>query len=164
MAPSTDFQIRPATPDDVAAIFHLVRKLAEYEKLSHMMVATETDFHEALFGCKPVVEGLVAVIGSDTIGYALYFSTFSTFLGRMGIYLEDIYVEPEHRGKGIGKALLKRLAQIAVERGCGRMEWTVLDWNQPSIEFYERLGAVRMPEWQLCRLTGEPLERLAQRS
>jgi len=156
--------IRPATVQDVPAILNLVRKLAEYEKLSHMVAATEQDFQEALFPSKPgmnsLVEALLASVDGKPVGFALYFLNFSTFLGRPGIYLEDLFVEPEYRGRGFGVALLKRLARIAVKRGYGRVEWSVLTWNQPSIEFYERLGAERMEEWRTFRLTGDALKSL----
>jgi GNAT superfamily N-acetyltransferase len=160
MAP--DFRIEPATQDDVPLILNLVKKLAEYERLSQEVAATEEDFRKALFGTARVAEALVAFLGSRPVGFALYFSTFSTFVGRPGIYLEDIFVEPEHRGQGIGAALLARIARIARDRDCGRLEWSVLTWN-PAIGFYERLGARRMEEWRVFRLTGKALEELANR-
>lgn len=159
MAP--DLRIEPATPDDVPLILHLVKKLAEYERLSHEVVATEDDFRKALFGTPRVAEALLAFSGGQPVGFALYFSTFSTFVGRPGIYLEDIFVEPEHRGQGIGAALLTRIARIACDRNCGRLEWSVLTWNEPSIGFYERLGARRMEEWRVFRLAGPALKDLA---
>ena len=156
--------VRPAREPDIPAIFRLIRALAEYEKLLAAVVATERDFREALFpappGTRPAAEALLAFSGETVVGFALYFMTFSTFLGRPGIYLEDIFVEPEYRGRGFGRALLKRIASIAVERRCGRVEWSVLTWNQPSIDFYLRLGAEAMEEWRTFRLTGVALDRL----
>ena len=140
-----------------------MKKLAAYERLSHEVVATEEDFAAALFGATRVAEALLAFLGSQPVGFALYFSTFSTFVGRPGIYLEDIFVEPEHRGRGIGTALLTRIAKIAGDRNCGRVEWSVLTWNEPSIGFYERLGAQRMEEWRVFRLAGTALNELARR-
>jgi GNAT superfamily N-acetyltransferase len=160
MAP--DLRIEPATPHDVPLILNLVKKLAAYERLSHEVVATEEHFREALFGTAPVVEALLAFSANQPVAFALYFSTFSTFVGRPGIYLEDIFVEPEHRGQGIGAALLARIAKIARDRNCGRLEWSVLTWNEPAIAFYERLGATRKDEWRVVRLAGPALERLAQ--
>jgi GNAT superfamily N-acetyltransferase len=154
-------RIEPAVESDVPVILSFIRKLAEYEKLSHMVVATEANIRDHVFGPNPVAEVLLAYWDDEPVGFALYLRNFSTFLGRAGIYLEDLFVEPARRGKGIGKALLARLAKIAVERGYGRLEWAVLDWNQPSIEFYRSLGAVPLDEWTAYRLTGEALERLA---
>ena len=159
MAP--DLRIEPATEDDVPLILNLVKKLAAYERLSHEVVATEEDFRKALFGPDRVAEGLLAFLGAEPVGFALYFLTFSTFVGRPGIYLEDIFVEPEHRGQGIGAALLTRIARIACDRNCGRLEWSVLTWNDPAIVFYERLGARRMEEWRVFRLAGAALRELA---
>jgi GNAT superfamily N-acetyltransferase len=159
MAP--DLRIKPATQDDVPLILNLVKKLAAYERLSHEVVATEEDFTAALFGTTRVAEALLAFSGNQPVGFALYFSTFSTFVGRPGIYLEDIFVEPEHRGQGIGAALLTRIAKIACDRNCGRLEWSVLTWNEPSIGFYERLGAQCMEEWRVFRLAGPALKELA---
>ena len=161
MAP--DLRIEPATQDDVPLILTLVKKLAAYERLSHEVVATEEDFTAALFSSNRVAEALLAFSGNQPVGFALYFSTFSTFVGRPGIYLEDIFVEPEHRGQGIGAALLARIAKIACDRNCGRLEWSVLTWNEPSIGFYERLGAQRMEEWRVFRLAGTALNELARR-
>ena len=158
---SAQLRIVPATENDLALILDFIRKLAEYEKLSHMVVATEENIREHVFGPNPVAEVLLAYWDEEPVGFALYLRNFSTFLGRAGIYLEDLFVEPARRGKGIGKALLARLAKIAVERGYGRLEWAVLDWNQPSIEFYLSLGAVPLDEWTAYRLTGEALARLA---
>jgi GNAT superfamily N-acetyltransferase len=153
-------RIEPATESDLPAIAHLVRQLARYEKLEHAVVATLDDFRNALFGAERNAYALMAFADDVPVGFALYFYNFSTFLGKRGIYLEDIYVEPEHRGRGIGSALLKRLARVAKEQDCGRMEWAVLTWNQPSIDFYHRLGAVTLDDWRIFRLHGEPLEKL----
>jgi GNAT superfamily N-acetyltransferase len=154
-------RIEPAHESDVPLILGFIRKLAEYEKLSHLVVATEENIREHVFGANPVAEVLMAYWDEEPVGFALYFRNFSTFLGQAGIYLEDVFVEPAHRGKGIGKALLTRLAQIAVERKYGRLEWAVLDWNTPSIEFYRSLGAVAKDEWITYQLTGDALTRLA---
>ena len=155
--------IRTATPDDVPAILSMIRELAEYERAPHEVVATESLLRTALFGEDPAVYALIAE-NDDTgeaVGFAMWFLNFSTWLGRHGIYLEDLYVKPHARGEGHGRALLTRLAQIAVERGCGRVEWAVVDWNEPSIGFYKSLGAVSMDEWTTFRLTGDSLTRLA---
>ena len=157
------FLIRAAAPADVAELLRLIHALAVYEKLEHLAVGTPPQLHEALFGKRPVCEALVAEVEGRAVGFALYFATFSTFLCKPGLYLEDLFVEPAHRGRGIGKALLKRLAAITVERGGGRFEWRVLDWNEPSIRFYEGLGATLLREWLLARLTGPELARLAAR-
>jgi GNAT superfamily N-acetyltransferase len=154
-------RITPAVESEVPVILSFIRKLAEYEKLSHLVVATPADIHKNVFGPNPVAEVLLAYWDAEPVGFALYFRNFSTFLGQPGIYLEDLFVEPGYRGKRIGKALLSRLAQIAVERGYGRLEWAVLDWNTPSIEFYRSLGAVPLDEWTAYRLTGDALSRLA---
>jgi GNAT superfamily N-acetyltransferase len=154
--------IRPAVPADVPAILDLIRGLADYEQLSDQVVATEHELTSALFpadGAPPLVHCVLGHVDGVPVAFALYFFNFSTFLGRPGLYLEDLFVLPAHRGKGLGKALLLHLAAIANARGCGRMEWAVLDWNVDAIAFYESLGATRMPEWQLCRLTGPALER-----
>jgi len=155
-------RIELATEQDIPAIVRLVRHLAEYEKLAHAMVSSEDDFRRALFGPRTNVEALMAFAGDAPVGFALYFYNFSTFLGKRGIYLEDLFVEPEYRGQGIGKALLQRLARIAKDEDCGRMEWSVLTWNQPSIDFYHRLGAVTLEDWRTFRLTDEALERLGE--
>jgi GNAT superfamily N-acetyltransferase len=138
----------------------LIRELAEYERLLDQVVANEASLHRALFGERRHVEALVAAVPGAIVGFALYFHNFSTFLGKSGMYLEDLFVRPAFRGQGIGKALLQRVAQLAVERDCGRMEWSVLDWNEPSIRFYESLGAQPMSDWTTYRLTGESLRRL----
>jgi GNAT superfamily N-acetyltransferase len=155
-------RITKATEQDVPVILELIRGLAEYERLSDQCTATEEQLRETLFGPRPAAEALLASEGDDTVGFALFFTNYSTFLAKPGIYLEDLFVKPHARGKGIGKALLVKLAQLAVERGCGRVEWSVLDWNAPSIQFYESLGAAPMNEWTVYRLTGEPLAKLGR--
>jgi len=157
------FTIRASRPYDCETIVNLVRELAVYEKLEHLAVATADDFRRNLFGPRPFAEAILAESGSDRrlIGFALYFHTFSTFLGKPGIYLEDIFVRPESRRQGVGKALLASVARVAEERGCGRLEWSVLNWNTPSIEFYVSLGARPMSEWSVYRVDDEPLRRLA---
>jgi GNAT superfamily N-acetyltransferase len=153
--------IRPATSADVPSILQLIRALSDYEKLSHQVVVDEARLREHLFGARPYAEVLLAEDAGRVVGYALYFHSYSTFLGRPSLYLEDLFVLPELRGRGHGKALLARLARIAVERDCGRFEWMVLDWNTPAIQFYESLGAALAPEWKLCRMTGDALQRFA---
>jgi GNAT superfamily N-acetyltransferase len=157
-----DFSIRPAEPRDARELLRLIHELADYEKLADMAVGTAAELERSLFGPRPAAEAIVAERGGRAVGFALFFTTFSTFLCKPGIYLEDLFVEPAHRGHGIGKALLARLAALAVERGCGRLEWRVLDWNEPSIRFYESLGAKLMPEWELVRMTSEDFTRLAR--
>jgi len=159
---SADPQIRFAIPDDVPAILGLIRELAEYERLLDQVVADEAALHRALFGERRYVEALVALVEGDSVGFALFFHNFSTFLGQPGMYLEDLYVRPEFRGYGLGKALLTQVARIAVERECGRMEWSVLDWNEPSIRFYESLGARPLTDWTTFRLTGDALRTLGR--
>jgi GNAT superfamily N-acetyltransferase len=154
-------QVRFATRDDVRLITELIKALAVYEKLEHEVRATDEKLSQALFGARPYAETLIAEYDGEPAGFALFFHTFSTFLAQPGLYLEDLFVKPEHRSHGIGRALLQRLAQIAVERGCGRLEWAVLDWNVDAIRFYERLGAKANSEWTVYRLTGEPLQALA---
>lgn len=149
----TDYSIRAATPADCAEILRLIHALAVYEKLEHMAGGTEQKLRECLFGPRPAAETLIAESCGKAVGFALFFTSFSTFLCKPGIYLEDLFVEPTHRGAGIGKALLKRLAALAKERGCGRLEWRVLDWNEPSIRFYQSLGASLLEEWILVRMT-----------
>ena len=153
-------QIRAATGQDAPAILELIRALAEYERLSGACTATEEQIRQTLFGARPAAEALLASEGGETVGFAVFFTNYSTFLAKPGIYLEDLFVRPHARGKGIGKALLRRIAQLALERGCGRVEWSVLDWNAPSIRFYESLGAVAMNEWTVYRLTGDSLAKL----
>jgi GNAT superfamily N-acetyltransferase len=152
-----------AKADDVGAIYGLMRELAVYEKLLDIFEATPHSVHEALFGPTPAAECLMAKWDGAAVGYALYFHNFSTFLGRRGLYLEDVYVQPSMRGKGVGQALLRELAGFAVERRCGRLEWTVLDWNQPAIDFYTSQGATVLPDWRVVRMTGEALKRFANR-
>jgi GNAT superfamily N-acetyltransferase len=149
--------IRPATRADIPVIAELIGALADYEHLSDQVVLDEARLVEHLFGPRPYAEVLLAQDAGTVVGFALFFYNYSTFLGRPGIYLEDLFVRPEHRGKGFGKALLKAVAKLAVERGCGRLEWSVLDWNAPSIKFYKAFGAVAMDEWTVFRLTGESL-------
>ena len=158
------FLIRPAARADVGELLRLIHELAVYEKLEDQAVGTPAALERHLFGERPVCEALVAEVDGRAVGFALYFLTFSTFLCKPGLYLEDLFVEPAHRGSGIGKALLVRLAALAVEREYGRFEWRVLDWNEPSIRFYESLGATIMREWLLARITGPALRRLAERS
>jgi len=154
-------QIRAATSADVPVIAELIRGLARFEKLEHEVVMTEDLLATALFGQRPYAEVLLAVDEDRPVGFALFFHNFSTFLGRPGIYLEDLFVVPEDRGSGIGRALLEHLARLAVDRGCGRLEWAVLDWNRDAISFYERLGARPNSDWTVYRLTGEALTTLA---
>ncbi len=151
------FLIRPAEPRDVDAVVALIGQLAEFEKLSHLLQVTPDTLRPHLFGERPVAEALVAEQGGKVVAFALFFTNFSTFLAQPGLYLEDLFVEPAQRGKGIGKALLTRLARLAAERGYGRFEWSVLDWNESAIRFYEHLGATVMPDWRICRITGETL-------
>jgi GNAT superfamily N-acetyltransferase len=155
--------IREAAPSDIPVILSLIRELADYEHLSHACVASEELLAKHLFGADRAAEALVAEEAGRVVGYAVYFKTYSTFVGRPGLFLEDIYVQPVHRRHGIGKALLQRVAQLAAERGYGRMEWSVLDWNAPSIAFYRSLGAVALDDWTMFRLTGAALREFAER-
>ncbi len=155
------FSIRAATLDDVPLVLAFIRALADYERMSDEVAATEEKLRSTLFGSGRAAECVLAFEGDTPAGFAIFFTNYSTFLAQPGLYLEDLFVKPEFRGRGIGKGLILHLAKLANARGCGRMEWTVLDWNQPAIEFYESLGARRMKEWQLCRLTGESLVRYA---
>lgn len=158
--------IRPAEGADVPDLLRLIRALAEYEKLTHLVVADEASLSAALFGPHPAAEAVIALDAGKTAqaaGFALFFHTFSTFLGRRGLWLEDLFVLPEHRGKGFGRALLTHLAGVARDRGCGRFEWSVLDWNTPAIGFYERMGATLLPEWRIARVTGDALARFGTR-
>jgi GNAT superfamily N-acetyltransferase len=155
-------ELRAARAAEVPALLGLIRELAVYEKLEHLVVATAESLAEHLFGPRPVAEAVVAEVGGRLVGFALFFTNFSTFLGRPGLYLEDLYVQPAHRGAGLGKALLRHLGALAVERGCGRFEWSVLDWNAPAIAFYEAMGATVLPDWRLCRVTGDALQRFAR--
>ncbi len=151
--------LRTAEPRDVAAIVGLIRELADFEQLTHLVEVTPDGLHPHLFGPRPAAEALVAERDGQLIGFALFFTNFSTFLGRPGLYLEDLYVQPAHRGAGVGRALLTHLAALANVRGCGRFEWSVLDWNVDAIRFYERMGATLLPEWRICRVSGEALRR-----
>ena len=155
--------IRPATRADVPLILSFIRELAEYERLADAVVATEGALAESLFGDHPAAEVLVASLDDEAVGFALFFHSYSTFLARRGLYLEDLFVRPAARGHGVGRALLAALARVAVERGCGRLEWSVLDWNEPAIGFYRALGAAPMDEWTVFRLTGDALRDLAGR-
>jgi GNAT superfamily N-acetyltransferase len=161
-ATAPTFTIRPATEADTPVILGLIRELAAYEKLLHLVVATEESLHATLFGERRYAEVVLACEDDQPVGLALFFHNYSTFLSKPGLYLEDLYVQPHARGKGYGKALIKHLAKIAVKRGCGRFEWWVLDWNEPSIQFYKSLGAIPMEEWTTFRVTGENLEKLAR--
>jgi GNAT superfamily N-acetyltransferase len=156
------FRIRPATADDAAVILDLVRGLADYERLSHLVSATEDGVRKALFGEHPGAEVVLAFEGETAVGFAVFFHNFSTFLGRKGLWLEDLFVRPAHRQQGYGKALLLHLARLATERGCGRFEWAALDWNTPAWEFYRALGAVPLEDWTMFRVTGDTLEKLAR--
>jgi GNAT superfamily N-acetyltransferase len=155
------FTIRHADETDVPLILSFIKELADYEKLSHEVLATEEDFRQNLFGEKKFAEVVIGEYNSEPVSYALYFYNFSTFLGKPGLYLEDLYVKQEVRGKGFGKALLAYLARLAVDQKCGRFEWAVLDWNEPSINFYESLGASLMKEWIITRVDGDNLLKLA---
>jgi GNAT superfamily N-acetyltransferase len=154
------FALRFAEPRDLSAIVGLIRALAEFERLTHLLQVTPETLAPHLFGARPVAEALVAERAGEVVGFALFFTNFSTFLGKPGLYLEDLIVTPAERGRGIGRALLERLARIAVERDYGRFEWSVLDWNESAIRFYERMGASVMPDWRICRVTGDALRRL----
>ena len=149
--------LRAAEPRDVPAIVGLIRELADFEKLTHLVEVTPQSLHPQLFGERPAAESVVAEREGAVIGFALFFTNFSTFLGKPGLYLEDLYVQPAHRGSGVGRALLTHLAALANARGYGRFEWSVLDWNVDAIRFYEKMGATLMPEWRICRVTGEAL-------
>jgi GNAT superfamily N-acetyltransferase len=156
------FSIRPAGPADVPEVLQLIRGLAEYEKLQDACVVSEAQLHAQLFGAQPAAEAWVAQTAANKlVGFALFFTSFSTFLGKRGLYLEDLFVIPEARARGVGRALMLRLARIAVERDYGRFEWSVLDWNAPAISFYKQLGASLLPDWRRCRLTGQELRHVA---
>jgi GNAT superfamily N-acetyltransferase len=160
----TGLRIRAAVEADVPLILRFIRELADYERLLHEVVATEERLRDTLFGARPAAEVVVAEEDGEALGFALFFHNYSTFLAQPGIYLEDLYVRPESRGKGAGRALLAHLARLARERGCGRLEWWVLDWNESAIRFYRSLGAQGMDEWTVFRLTGDDLNRLADES
>ena len=162
MPASKSFQIRPATLDDVPTILSLIRDLAQYERAPNEVVATEEGLREVLFGARPAAEVVLALEDKMPVGFAVFFYNFSTWLGRAGLYLEDLFVRPDARGKGYGRALLVHLARVAQERGCGRMEWAVLDWNDPAIQFYRKLGAKPMDAWTVFRLTHDGIAKLAE--
>ena len=153
--------LRPAEAKDVGAIVGLITELAQFEHLAHLVQVTPQTLHPQLFGPKPAAEAVVAEVAGVVVAFALFFTNFSTFLGQPGLYLEDLYVQPAHRGGGIGGALLRHLAALAVQRDCGRFEWSVLDWNAHAIGFYESMGATVMPEWRICRVTSDALLALA---
>ncbi len=155
------FRIEPATDKDVPLILQMITGLAEYEKLSHQVVATEESLRDTLFGPHPAAEVVIGYAGDQPVGFALFFHNYSTFLGQKGLYLEDLFVVPEWRGKGLGRQLLAHLARIAIERNCGRMEWSVLDWNEPALRVYRGIGATPLDDWTICRLTGDALRELA---
>jgi GNAT superfamily N-acetyltransferase len=156
-----NFRIEETAPQDVPLILSFIKELAEYERLSHSVVVTEDDLKEALFGKRPYAEALIGYYEDAPVSFALFFHNFSTFTGRPGLYLEDLYVRPEMRGRGFGRAMLRRLAQVARERRCARMDWAVLDWNEPAIKFYQSLGAHPLDDWTVFRLTDEALDKLA---
>jgi GNAT superfamily N-acetyltransferase len=158
---SDEIRIREARREDVPLLLEFIRELAEYEKLADEVVATEAALERTLFGERRYAEALIAEAGDAPAGFALFFHNYSTFLGKPGIYLEDVFVRPEFRGRGIGRGFFKRLAEFALERGCGRLEFWVLDWNRPAIDFYRRLGAEPMSDWTVQRITGDALSRLA---
>jgi GNAT superfamily N-acetyltransferase len=160
-SPTATPTLRAAQPHDVPAIVGLIRELARFEKLEHLCVATPETLAPHLFGSKPAAECIVADDGGALVAFALFFTNFSTFLAQPGLYLEDLYVQPAHRGTGLGKALLLHLGRLAVERGCGRFEWSVLDWNERAIAFYESMGATVLPDWRICRITGPQLAAFA---
>ena len=153
--------LRPATPADLPAIVGLIRELADFEKLLRLVVVAPEALRPHLFGPRPAAEAVVAEADGAVVAFALFFTNFSTFLGQPGLYLEDLYVQPAHRGQGLGRAVLEHLGALAVERGCGRFEWSVLDWNENAIRFYEKMGATVMPDWRICRVTGESLQAFA---
>ena len=159
---SSSLRIEPAQPQHAAVLLALVRDLARFEKLEHQVVASEQQLRDELAASAPVIEASIAWDGADAVGFALYFHNFSTFLGRRGLYLEDLYVVPHARRRGIGRTLIAHVASIAVVRRCGRFDWAVLDWNQHAIDFYRSLGAEVLSDWRICRVTGEALDRLGQ--
>jgi len=161
MSLASPFVLRAASPDDVPVILSCIHGLADYEKLGHEVVATEALLRETLFGSRPAAEVILAFHDTDVAGFALFFHSYSTFLARPGIYLEDLFVLPAYRGRGVGKLLLARLARLALDRGCGRLEWSVLDWNVDAIRFYRSIGARAMTEWTTNRVTGDALSALA---
>jgi len=158
-----EVQLRPATAGDVGLVLRFIRELAEYERLADQVVATEAGLRETLFGPSPKAEVVFAMVDGAEAGFALFFHNYSTFLGRLGIYLEDLYVRPELRGRGVGSTLLRHLARLALERGCRRLEWTVLDWNEPALAFYRSIGAKPVEGWTVHLLAGDSLTKLAAR-
>jgi GNAT superfamily N-acetyltransferase len=156
-------ELRAATATDTPAIVGLIRELAVFERLEHLVVVTPESLATHLFGPRPAAEAVVAEFDGELVAFALFFTNFSTFLGQPGLYLEDLYVQPAHRGAGLGKALLRHLGALAVQRGCGRFEWSVLDWNADAIRFYEAMGATVLPDWRICRVTGQALQAFARR-
>jgi GNAT superfamily N-acetyltransferase len=156
-----DFEIRPAADGDAPLVMSFIKKLAVYEKLAHKVTATEDLLRETLFGERRYAEVIIGYDRGEPVGFALFFHNYSTFLGKPGVYLEDLYVDEEHRGRGFGKALLGYLAKLAKERNCGRLEWSVLNWNEPSINFYKALGAAQLDDWMVFRVTGDALDKLA---
>lgn len=153
--------LRSVTPADVPVLFSLIQALADYEKLAHAVTGNAEALQEDLFGTRPYVEAIIVEYAGQAVGFALFFNNYSTFLTQPGIYLEDLFVLPEYRRQGIGKVMLTYLANLAVERGCGRLEWSVLDWNEPAIAFYRRMGASILDDWRICRVTGDSLTKLA---
>jgi GNAT superfamily N-acetyltransferase len=160
--PATALHIAPARPEDVELIVTLIRELAEFERLLHEVRIAPEDLRRDLFGARPYAEAVIARVGDEAVGFALWFHNYSTFAGRPGLYLEDLFIRPAHRGHGYGEALLRYLAGLAVERGCARFEWAVLDWNEKAVGFYRRLGAVPMDDWTVYRVAGTNLARLAR--
>lgn len=156
-----ELKLRTATPADVPVIFELIKALAEYEKLSHAVTGSVASLKTHLFGDRPYAEAIIAEFAGQPVGFSLFFHNYSTFLTQPGIYIEDLFVLPEYRGRGIGKQLVSYVAQLAVSRNCGRLEWSVLDWNKPAIGFYQRIGASILDEWRICRVTGNSLKSLA---
>jgi GNAT superfamily N-acetyltransferase len=159
MSALTAFNLRAAETRDLPALVGLIRELAVFEQLEHLVVVTPESLQPHLFGPRPAAEAVVGEVDGRVVAFALFFTNFSTFLGKPGLYLEDLYVQPAHRGSGLGRMLLQHLGALALERGCGRFEWSVLDWNENAIRFYERMGATVMPDWRICRVTGDALER-----
>jgi len=164
LSTTSNFKIRPAVENDAGTILSLIKELADFEHLSHQVVATEADIRRSLFGARPFAEALIGEYEESPVSFALFFYNFSTFIGKPGIYLEDLYVKPQYRSRGFGRRMLAHIARLAKERSCARFEWSVLDWNEPAIRTYDRLNAKPMKEWILYRLTGEALEKLAAES
>lgn len=164
VSPQRAFSIRPAAPGDEHALFALIQALAEYERLSHAVTGSAEQLARDLFAARPLIEALLVEADQRAVAFALYFHNYSTFLSKLGLYLEDIFVLPEYRRRGIGKALLSAVAKVATERDCGRLEWSVLDWNESAIGFYRSLGASILPDWRICRVIGEPMRALAEKT